>query len=282
MGHRFSALAAASAVSLALVTAATGTAAGATTTVGRPATAAPTVGRFGLQLGSAPAKKAISNLGWESTNWSGYAVTGQGINAVSANWTVPSVQASSKAEYSASWVGIDGFNNDDLIQTGTAQDTASGATQYFAWWEILPAAATTITTMKVAPGNVMSSSVVKEAASSWKITLVDHTTGVRFTKTVSYSGPGASAEWIEEAPTVGGSQATLADFGHVTFTNGTVDSKAVHLTSSEGGALVNQSGKIVAEPSAPDSNGRGFTDTYVGASSGNGAPEHSTVASHLR
>src|SRR6202000_1186017 len=32
------------------------------------------------------------------------------------------------------------------------------------------------------------------------------------------SAPGTSAEWIEEAPTVGGQIAPLADFGSLTFT----------------------------------------------------------------
>src|SRR5579875_2765446 len=289
MRHRLSALAAVSAVSLAVSTAAIGTA-GAATGAGasRPTTSVSTraaarrVIRPEANRGSVPAKAAVSNFGWESTNWSGYAVTGQGINAVSANWTVPTVQASSKAEYSASWVGVDGYNDQDLIQTGTGQDTANGATQYYAWWEVLPAAETTITTMTVAPGNAMSSSVVEVAAGSWRITLKDHTTGVTFTKTVGYNGPGTSAEWIEEAPTVNGKQATIADFNHVQFTNGTVDSAPVHLTSNEGGALVSQSGQIEAEPTAPDSSGSGFTDSYVGSVNGHRAADHATAASHLR
>ncbi len=46
--------------------------------------------------------------------------------------------------YSSSWIGIDGFNNSNLIQTGTEQDYTSGGAQYCAWWEIFLAAETQI------------------------------------------------------------------------------------------------------------------------------------------
>src|SRR5690348_216755 len=72
---------------------------------------------------SKPAKAAA---GWASSNWSGYAVTGSTYSSVTAKWTVPSVAASRKATYSSDWVGIDGFNNSDLIQTGTESDYFNG------------------------------------------------------------------------------------------------------------------------------------------------------------
>ena len=48
--------------------------------------------------------------------------------------------------YSSAWIGVDGFNDNDLIQTGTEQDYYSGGAHYDAWWEILPAAETEIST----------------------------------------------------------------------------------------------------------------------------------------
>src|SRR5579864_8030027 len=45
---------------------------------------------------------------------------------------------------------------------------------------------------------------------TWTITIKDVTTGGSFSTVQSYSGPQTSAEWIEEAPTVGGRIAPLA------------------------------------------------------------------------
>ncbi len=64
-------------------------------------------------------------------NWSGYAVTGSGYTTVSGSWRVPSVAATKKNTYSATWVGIDGFSNGSLIQAGTGQDWVGGVAAVF-------------------------------------------------------------------------------------------------------------------------------------------------------
>src|SRR5205823_9360208 len=125
----------------------------------------------------------------------------------------PAVSATRKSTYSSNWIGIDGFNNSSLIQTGTEQDYANGRAHYNAWWEILPAAETPISSIAVSPGDDMTASITKSTASSWKITITDVTNGQTFTTTQTYSGALTSAEWIEEAPTVGGHTATLAHYG---------------------------------------------------------------------
>lgn len=146
---------------------------------------------------SRPATRAA---GWASSNWSGYAVTSSVYHSVTATWVVPAVAASRKATYSSNWVGIDGYNNSDLIQTGTESDYYNGSAHYDAWWEILPAAETVIPSITIKPGDTVTASIVKGSGSSWAITITDGSQS--FTTTQSYSGPGASAEWIEEAPTV--------------------------------------------------------------------------------
>ena len=97
---------------------------------------------------------------WSASNWSGYAETGT-FTGVTGTWTVPAVSTSSSATYSSAWIGVDGFNDSNLIQTGTEQDYYSGSAHYDAWWEILPASETEIspTTYAVAPGDRMSASI---------------------------------------------------------------------------------------------------------------------------
>jgi hypothetical protein len=160
---------------------------------------------------------------WAASNWSGYAETGK-FTGVTGTWTVPAVSASSSATYSSAWIGVDGFNDSNLIQTGTEEDYYSGSAHYDAWWEILPASETEIspTTYAVAPGDRMSASIWETSATSgrgrhgsghiWDIKISDTTKGWTFSTAQAYTGAGSSAEWIMEAPEVGGRIATLAHY----------------------------------------------------------------------
>jgi hypothetical protein len=203
----------------------------------------------------------VGNLGWSSSNWSGYSVTGSGFTAVTGSWTVQAVSPTRKASYSSQWIGIDGFNNSSLIQTGTASEYFRGSAHYHAWWEILPAAETVIPSLAVAPGNHMTASVARNSGGTWTITISDTSTGGFFTTKQSYTGPGTSAEWIEEAPSVGGKIAPLAHYSSPQkFDPGTVNGANPHLTASDGGQMIQT--KVVSIPSNPDSDTDGFNVSY--------------------
>ena len=165
---------------------------------------------------------------WAASNWSGYAETGR-FTGVTGTWTVPSVAATNTPTYSSAWIGVDGFNDADLIQTGTEQDYYGGAAHYVAWWEILPSSETQLSPSlyPVAPGDRMSGSIYETSASVssragffghrssqhvWVVSVADTTRGWSFSTNQSYNGPGSSAEWVIEAPEVGGSVATLAQY----------------------------------------------------------------------
>jgi hypothetical protein len=205
----------------------------------------------------------IGNAGWSSSNWSGYAVSGGtgAYHAITGAWTVTAVAKSRRATYSSSWIGIDGYNNSNLIQTGTEADYYNGSAHYDAWWEILPAAETVIPSISVRPGDHMTADIHLLSGNSWSITIQDTTTGQSFTTNQTYSGPGTSAEWIEEAPQVGGRVAALANFGEVTFDPGTVNGGNPGLTAAESGVMV-QKGVQVSTPSNPDADTDGFNVAY--------------------
>ena len=202
----------------------------------------------------------VTQAGWSSSNWSGYAITGS-FTAVTGSWTVQTANPTKKQTFSSQWIGIDGFNNSNLIQTGTESDYYQGSAHYAAWWEILPAAETVIPSITVRPGDVMSASVTKGSGSSWTITITDTTTGASFTTVQTYTGPGTSAEWVEEAPTVGGHIATLANYGFTTFDPGTANGANPGLTTADSGVMV-QNHKQVSTPSDPDSDTDGFNMQY--------------------
>jgi peptidase A4-like protein len=204
---------------------------------------------------------AARNAGWASSNWSGYARTGTYTRATGA-WVVPSVASSRKATYSSQWVGIDGFNNSNLIQTGTEADYYNGAAHYGAWWEILPAAETVIPSIAVHPGDHMTASITKGSGSSWTITITDTTTAKSFSTVKTYTGPGTSAEWIEEAPSVGGRVAPLARYSSPdTFDPGTANGGNPGLTTADSGVMI-QKGVHVSTPSVPDRDTDGFNMAY--------------------
>ncbi|MDG6924232.1 MAG: hypothetical protein JRN67_13195 [Nitrososphaerota archaeon] len=179
-----------------------------------------------------------------SSNWAGYVVastfsqtcTGNGkhktctgaspvVTAAYGSWIVQTVSASSSNTYSSQWVGIGGYFDSTLIQTGTESDYVSGAASYNAWYELLPASETPIS-MTVSPGNVINASVVcvsscTSSTQSWNITLDDVTTGAHFSIVTSYSSSLLSAEWIEERPALCFaavcSLSTLANFGTANY-----------------------------------------------------------------
>ena len=169
-----------------------------------------------------------------------------------------------KRAYSSSWVGIDGYNNSNLIQAGTEQDWLHGTKFYEAWWEILPAPETPITTMAVHPGDAMTVSITEGASARWTIVVIDATTHKSFSITKTYYGPRTSAEWIQEAPTIGTKVGTLAADSNVIFDLGRVKGLNPSLTTSEAGSMF-KGDTMISTPSAPNPNKDGFAVAYGSA-----------------
>jgi hypothetical protein len=214
---------------------------------------------------SAAAQRVDGHNASESTNWSGYyETTGAPYTEVKSTWQVPSVSKSTGSSYSSSWIGIDGATNTHLIQTGTESDYYGGKAHYDAWWEILPAPETVIAGLAVSPGNTMSASIVKHSGTEWTIDLANLTTNRSFTINKTYKGPAASVEWIEEAPTVNGSIATLAHYSKITFLGDLANNASPNLKARDESFMVNSNGKIISSPSAPGGNpvGTGFSVAY--------------------
>lgn len=212
-------------------------------------------------------KSAVSTIlgdsasGWTSGNWSGYAITAGGYSQVSATWTVPTPAATASPTYSAFWIGIDGFSNNSLIQVGTEHDYTSNGAQYYAWWEVLPAAEAKVYSLAVRGGDKMSASIARAGGTSFKITLSNQTTGQSFSTVQTYNGPLASAEWIVEAPNVGSQASSLAHYGQTSFTSASVNGASPNLTRGQSGTMVQQ-GQQVSTPSDPSWTGASFTMAY--------------------
>lgn len=203
-----------------------------------------------------------SNAGWTSGNWSGYAGSvSSPATSVTGEWQVPTVTSTPSSSYSSAWIGIDGFTNRKLIQTGTEADWIGGHAVYHAWWEILPASETVIPSITVHAGDVFTAQITKGSGKSWTIEIDDTTSGNSFSITKNYAGPGASVEWILEAPLVNGGLATLAHYGKTYFINCGFDGgNAVFIAANRG--IMVQGGTHVSTPSKPDAAKDGFEVAY--------------------
>ena len=227
-----------------------------------------------------------------STNWSGYGAatnlsapaTGS-VTAVSASWVVPSVTGPRRGtDYSAVWVGIDGLSDSTVEQIGTEQDVSNGTAHYDAWWEMYSSGKgqpeQVISGFTIKPGDSISASVKNTGSGNFVLTITDSTSNKTFTttqntsKTQSPTASQSSAEWIVEAPTVGGRQASVADFGTIAFTNAsaTINSVTGPINDSawqnEAIDMVNSRGSLLDSTSALNSAGTGFTVTYGSTAAG--------------
>jgi len=159
---------------------------------------------------------------WDSTNWSGYAVTGTNAQSVSASWTVPTADCQrGPTQYSSFWIGIDGWSSSTVEQIGTDSDCSSGRPVYYAWYEFYPKPsfyAGNLTNLQ--PGDTMTATITY-AGKIFSATIKDEKSGASYTTTFTPSTPASrsSVEWIAEAPSNGNKILPLADFGTVTFTS---------------------------------------------------------------
>ncbi|MBW4084189.1 G1 family glutamic endopeptidase [Paenibacillus sp. S150] len=203
-------------------------------------------------------KTQSTGYGWTSDNWSGYAISGKkgAFRRISGEWIVPFVKPTSSPTYSSAWIGIDGFKNSSLIQTGTGHESINGVVRYYAWWEILPAAETVIP-LPVSPGDRMRASIVKLDGTKWRITLCNLSKQWTFRTIQRYTGPQTSAEWIMEAPQVGASIGKLAKVTPTKFFCCRVNGKSPMLTPADGGVMV-QNNITAAVPTCPNAGGDAF------------------------
>lgn len=163
----------------------------------------------------------VRNKNGQSTNWSGYAVYNSGLASdVKGSWTIPALTCGSTSTYSSAWIGIDGYNDSSVEQTGTEQDCIGGVASYYAWYEMYPKPGF-IVPLTIKAGDVMTAEVKYQNKGTFVLTLKDVTTGKSYTTSQKLNKSQLdSAEWITEAPWSGG-VLPLANFGQENFSAST-------------------------------------------------------------
>jgi hypothetical protein len=170
------------------------------------------------------------NTTYDSSNWSGYANlngltsynTKTSFYFIFSDFFIPAVTApsSSGSYYSSEWVGIDGFNSGDVLQAGIEANASGSSAGYNAWIEWYPYNESAIS-LPVGPGDDMFIEVWNTSSTVGYAYVENITTGsVQEYRLAPPSGTklvGNSAEWVVEAPGVGGSQSSLADYHYDVF-----------------------------------------------------------------
>jgi Peptidase A4 family len=163
---------------------------------GRPVATLVRPGGLNIKAGS----NAATAL--QSYNWSGYADHGAAgsFTAVSAIWRQPATFCGREQRLTATWVGLDGFDNQTVEQDGTLAYCFEGAAYYFTWWEMFPGGSVTVGS-SVRPGDLISASVSR-SGTSYTLAVKDASTPANSFSTVQSctSCQNDSAEWIAERP----------------------------------------------------------------------------------
>ena len=214
---------------------------------------------------------AGASLPMTSANWSGYVLTAGsgGYQSVGATWTVPSVDcASTPGGVEENWVGVNGWSSNGLVQTGTASYCgANGQKGAWTWWTNGAMGYSNQYLFAVVPGDVISARVFQDASGHWNYYVDDITSGSLYTAPTSFTGPGATAEWIVEDPgnPVANALYPPANFGSTTFADMSLSPPFSNwaLMDSDAVTMETPGGSVKALPSTIQD--ASFTVTYEGA-----------------
>ncbi len=218
----------------------------------------------------------IRNANGTSENWAGYAVATRltapssgVVSDVKGMWTVPDVARSGSANtYSAIWVGIDGYSDSTVEQTGTEQDLTPNGPVYYAWFEMYPKFGYRILNFPVEPGDTMAAEVRYVGNNRFTLTIANLTRHVSYSTTQRHKAKRQSAEWIVEAPYSGGTL-PLADFGKVSLTACTATLNGYTGTIGDASwqhdpiVMSDPNDGVKAQPSVLSADGASFAVTWL-------------------
>jgi Peptidase A4 family len=181
-----------------------------------------------------PAKKisktgvsAGGSVSTESDNWSGIVILDAknpfvAETVVQATWTVPKPNAGAwppgGVHTCSQWVGIDGFDSNDVLQAGTSTNYNNGAYPPYAWIEWFPNHEIQISNLPILWGDEITTSVAWVPSQSRGVIHVSNLSQNVASAPLYLTPPngvklvGNSVEWIVERPVQDGVQLNLANY----------------------------------------------------------------------
>lgn len=226
-----------------------------------------------------PARLRRTDAGEDSPNWSGAVVTladGTTFNSATAQWNVtdprsPSINGTSA--YCSSWIGIDGYESNDVFQAGVECDVVNAAgiaqSHIYPWWEWYPESEVQIQNLPISAGDELYCLLTVVSDTTGNILLKNMTSGLavnfQVTAPTGVSLAGNSTEWIVEAPGIDDAQSLLDNYGVIDFSYCSATTSGGSILGPEDGTVLdmNQNGQIVSR--AVSLTPGSLTCTYTGA-----------------
>jgi hypothetical protein len=187
------------------------------------------------------------------SNWGGYIAPGSAdeYTIASADWAVAKVTCRADKDFYAPWVGIDGYGDQTVEQTGVQTSCASGSPVSQAWYEMYPAPPVYINE-PVSTGDDFSASVsYSTMTKKFTITITDDSKP--WTDTVTKKLKSAmrmSAEAVIESP-----DAAYPNIPAVNFTDVLLNGEPLSTFTP----VKSKSGKPVTYVPGPITDGTDFT-----------------------
>jgi hypothetical protein len=220
-----------------------------------------------------------------SHNWDGYIVTNSSntnttsFNAVSAQWTVPTVScdlAQTEDESAFFWVGLDGALNGTVEQDGiSAFCNSNHQVFYNTWYQMTPDFL--VSGFSVNPGDTIRASVTYNTSTSeFDLVVDDVTLGQSLTQDIACQSQSgcvrSTAEVISEDPAIGDDVDGLyflPSYGTVSYSNISVTDSSGHSgTLSDPAWVANPVTQVSSQgvtkqtTSAPSPDGSSFSTTW--------------------
>lgn len=219
----------------------------------------------------------------EFYNWSGYiglsgakSYGSSSFYYVETDYVVPVARQAFGActgswDYGSSWVGIDGYQSNDVLQAGIEFDAyCNGGTTavfYSPWYEWYPFGEVRISNLPIAPGDDYFVEVWHTSATQGFAYLVNLNTAqaveVGFTAPSGTTLLGNSAEFITERPSVNGAFATLTNYIADIYWNAvayTEKDKKFDPGNSKAAVMLDNNNKKISVPSLLNSKSFLVTD----------------------
>ncbi|WP_428329472.1 G1 family glutamic endopeptidase [Mucilaginibacter sp.] len=204
----------------------------------------------GITKTHGPINTANSN----NSIWSGSVVLSPATDpfkSIAGLFNVPDVMPPSSTAgtyWMVSWIGIDGYGNNDVCQIGTVQAVSVAANgtltkSCYAWTEWYPLSWVGIANFPINFGDTVYALLCINSPTQAGFNMVNETTGTHagftFNAPAGTTLIGNTAEWIVERPGIGGSTSNLAKFGEVYFDTAVASTKAGVSKDAGTGILLN-------------------------------------------
>ncbi|KAK3906083.1 hypothetical protein C8A05DRAFT_41079 [Staphylotrichum tortipilum] len=178
--------------------------------------------------GRSSSKMRRANPSATSANWCGSVNTTPSNNPIKVVHGAfqhptcsPRAGVTTFPQAAANWVGIDGDSwTSALLQSGTVcKISSNGAIVHEVWWQWVPSAAFTISSMPVQPDDWFDITINTTSTTAAQVTIINLSQGHSYTLSIT-NGPTlarVNADWVVERPYYGSGLVSFPSFTDVWF-----------------------------------------------------------------